>query len=317
MVAACAVLAIPATASAAVVNTSGTEVEVVDPSGFADDITYHRFSPWEIHITNSGGDPATPLMIGGDGSPTFSCLNVGGDPRLVSCVRGTGAPDITGVIEAGAGDDKVTVGAHGATEPVDVYGDSGNDTINTVNGRADHVQCGPGDNDTAVMDSFDTIIEATPNDEGGCEHTGGGGGSGGGGSGGGGGAGGGAGGGTGTTGGVVINNTTPNPVLHTNPPALYPAGTASKPGGKLLAIARVNGPGRVLGIATSKNRKLLARGEKTATKAGAVKVLLKPTKLAKRLLKGKRSIKVKLTLSFYPKNGAATVTKTISAKLRR
>ena len=53
---------------------------------------------------------------------------------------------------------------------------------------------------------------------------------------------------------------------------------------KLLVAARVNGPGVVTGKAT-KGKKLLAKGSVTATHAGAVTLVIKPTKAGKRLLK--------------------------------
>ena len=47
-----------------------------------------------------------------------------------------------------------------------------------------------------------------------------------------------------------------------------------------------------------------------------MRLLLKPTKAAKRLLKTKSSVKVKVKLAFKPTTGA-TVVKTINAKLRK
>jgi hypothetical protein len=66
----------------------------------------------------------------------------------------------------------------------------------------------------------------------------------------------------------------------------------------------------------TKGGKLLAKGGKGAAKAGTVKVTLKPTKAGKRLLKRKRSVKVKVQLVFKPTTGVS-VKRTLSARLRR
>ena len=85
--------------------------------------------------------------------------------------------------------------------------------------------------------------------------------------------------------------------------------------GKIIVSARVNGPGLVTGKAY-KGKKLVAKGSKTATKAGAVTLVIKPTKAGKRLLKSKPKVTVKLKLAFKPTTGA-TVIKTVNTRIRR
>jgi hypothetical protein len=327
MVVACAVLAIPASANAAQVNAVGTQINVRDDSSseepVSDNITLTKFNAWEFHIVNDGGNPAQPLTLTGDTSPNLSCLQ--DSPRKVICIQFTGGPPITTDIFAGEGNDTVTVGPHPVTETVQVRGDFGIDVLNIENGSVDRYSCGANDpeggggSDTVVRDAADTLWNpAFPTD---CENDNnpGGGGSGGGGSGGGGsgagdgsGAGGGSGAGAGTGGG---STTLPVVTPITQPASMVLGPVAGPHRGRLLVAARVNGPGVVTGKAT-KGTKLLAKGSKTATKAGAVTLTLKPTKAAKRLLKSKPSVKVKVKLAFKPTTGA-TVVKTISARLRR
>jgi hypothetical protein len=226
------------------------------------------------------------------------------NPSQVTCVR-LGVAALTFDIYTNWGNDTVTIGAHNPGDTVQVRTHFGDDTINAVNDSADKISCGGG-TDTAHVDALDTIFIASPIQDNGCESTGGGPGGGGG-------------------GGCVGNDCfpggggnpppTPNPDPIVNPPTVYPAGVTAKRGGKLLVAAKVNGPGVVTGKAY-KGKKLLAKGSKTATKAGAVTLLLKPTKAAKTLLKSKPKVKVKVKLAFKPTTGA-TIVKTISAKLRR
>ena len=50
-----------------------------------------------------------------------------------------------------------------------LHGENGNDTFHTRDNEVDHVDCGPG-KDTAEIDLFDQIVDATPaNPKGSCE----------------------------------------------------------------------------------------------------------------------------------------------------
>jgi hypothetical protein len=304
-------LAIPASANAAQVQAFGPNVNVFDNAPedqHADNIVFTKVDPWIVQLRNEAGDAGEPLFLSEESSDNVDCIQ--DNPRQVTCVRLDLSP-LAFDLNGGYGNDTITVSEHNPGDSVAVRGHWGNDVLNIQNGSVERYSCGGNDpesgsgSDTVVRDATDTLFNpALPTD---CENDNNPGGSGGG---GGGAGGGGAGGGSGDPGTPPVGT----PITQ---PANLILGPVISPHRKILVAARVNGPGRVLGIATSKNRKLLARGEKTATKAGAVTVVLKPTKLGKRLLKHKRSIKVKLSLSFYPKSGAPTVTKTTSAKLRR
>ena len=296
---ACAMLAIPASANAAMVQVFDSNVNVADNAPeeqSADNIVFTRVDPWIVQLRNDAGDPSEPLLLVSESSTTVDCMQ--DNPRQLTCIR-LGVAALAFDIYTNWGNDTVTIGAHNPGDTVQVRTHFGDDTINTVNDSADRVSCGGG-TDSAQVDALDTIFIASPLQDNGCESTGGGSGGGGNGSGGGG-------------GGSTTPPHPPAPIV--NPPAVYPAGSASKRGGKLLVVARINGPGVVTGKAY-KGTKLLGKGSVTATKASAVKLMLKPTKAAKRLLKSKRSIKVKVKLAFKPTVGA-TVTKTFSAKLKR
>jgi hypothetical protein len=292
VVVACAVLAIPASANAAQVRAFGTNISVSDHAGqFADDITFTKLGT--IRIVNNGGNPAEPLLlIAEQPSPVpvpdsgqLSCSQ--DNPRQVTCIRLTGGPPTLIGISTGSGNDTVTVGPHSADESVTVEADSGSDTVNIENGSADNVACGD-DVDTARVDAYPLDTLLPPFDS--CE--------------------------TLINNGVVQGLGGQNPTPPATPVAKLVLGPVLSPHrGKLLVAARVNGPGLVTGKAT-KGKKQVAKGSTTATKAGAVTLVLKPTKAGKRLLKSKPSVKVKLKLAFKPTKGA-TVVKTISARLRR
>ena len=89
----------------------------------------------------------------------------------------------------------------------------------------------------------------------------------------------------------------------------------SSPGGKLVINTKVNGPGLVTGKATSGQASRSPRAARPRPRRVPVKVTLKPTKAGKRLLKSKRSVKVKVKLAFKPTTGA-TVVQTVNARLR-
>ncbi len=291
-VAACAMLAIPASANAAQVQAFGTNIAVSDYAAqFADDITLTKVGS-SIRIVNNAGNPAEPLLlIAEQPSPVpvpdsgqLSCSQ--DNPRQVTCTRLTGGPPTAIGISTDSGNDTVTVGPHSADESVTVDTKSGSDTVNVENGSADNVACGD-DVDTARVDAhpLDTLLPPFTS----CE--------------------------TLIGNGVAQGLGAPNPTAPVVPAKLSLGPVLSPHRGKLLVAARVNGPGVVTGKAT-KGKKLLAKGSKTATKAGAVTLTLKPTKAGKRLLKSKRSVKVKVKLAFKPTTGA-TIVKSISSRLRR
>ena len=207
-----------------------------------------------MQLRNDAGDAGEPLFLSEESSSTVDCIQ--DNPRQVTCIR-LGVAPLAFDIYTNWGDDTVTVGAHNPGDTVSVRGHGGDDKLFIQNGSVERYSCGAG-TDQIVRDAGDTLFSpALPTD---CENdTGGSGG-------GGGGAGGGAGGGSGT----YDPGTPPVGTPIVNPPALYPAGVASKPGGKILAIVRVNGSGVVTGKAM-RGKSLLAKGSKTATKAGAVK----------------------------------------------
>ncbi len=303
MVAACAVLALPASASAATVQVFGSQINVADNAPeeqHADNIVFTKVDPWIVQLRNDAGDAGEPLLLVGEDSTTVDCIQ--DNPRQLTCIRLGYAP-LTFDIYTNWGNDTVTIGEHNPGDTVQVRAHGGDDKLFIQNGSVDRYSCGAG-NDQIVRDAGDTLFNpALPSD---CENDAGG--SGGGDSGGG---GGGAGGGSGT----YDPGTPPVATPIMNPPSLFLAGVASKPGGKLIVNTRVNGPGVVTGKVLRAG-KSLAKGSKKATKAGAVRLLLKPTKAAKRLLKTKSSVKVKVKLAFKPTTGA-TVVKTINAKLRK
>lgn len=69
------------------------------------------------------------------------------------------------VIEGRGGADKIK-GGPGLDE---VSGGSGNDTINLADGERDVVDCGEGDKDKLIFDTFDAPAPGTPPDTGNCE----------------------------------------------------------------------------------------------------------------------------------------------------
>ncbi len=295
--AACAVLAIPASANAAQVHAFGQYISVLDAfdvGEFAEDITITQ-SGSTTQIVNNSGNPAEPLLLKGE-DPTIQppvpdsgqivCSQ--DSARQVTCTRvknTNGLPTSIGVT-IHSGNDKVTIGPHSTNETVGVSTGSGDDSINVENGSADTVHCGDGV-DTVWVGGLDTLVPDIA-----CE--------------------------TLISGGIVSGAGAPiptAPVAPAKPAKMFPGPRLSPHKGKIVASVKVNGPGLVTGKAT-KGDKLLAKGSKTATVAGIVKVTLKPTKAAKRLLKRKPKVTVRLALAFKPTTGA-TVTKVVSARLRR
>ena len=291
VVAACAVaMAAPMAQAATQLNVEFTDIGVHESGETADNI---------VNVT----EPALNQTRISDPAGVFSrrCRTAS---RSRVCRNSVHSGDLHAhgarrlVVYTNFGDDRVTVGPHGADEGVHVSLHYGNDFADTANGSLDNVSCGPGV-DTATTDAFDTFLP----DSGSCnDGGGGGGGSGGGGAGGGGGGGGGS--------------ITPPIATPITPVANLVLGPVLSPHrGKLLVAARVNGPGLVTGKAY-KGKKLVAKGSAKATQAGAVTLMIKPTKAGKRLLKSKPKVKVKLKLAFKPTTGA-TVIKTINTRIRR
>jgi Ca2+-binding RTX toxin-like protein len=89
-----------------------------------------------------------------------------------TCVGTDNADEITGTnkadtIKAKGGNDSID--ARGGKDKVE--GGEGNDTIDIADGKADLVDCGPGDDDTVVFDSgVDRAAPGTPEATGNCEN---------------------------------------------------------------------------------------------------------------------------------------------------
>ena len=281
-------LVVPSIASAAEVRPFGTTIAVSDPTGqFADNITVTGLT-----ITNSGG-PLTliPEVVGSPPVPDSGQLSCSqSDAATVRCTRLTGGPPTTVAVATGAGNDTVRVGTHSTNEKVTVHTQAGNDAIDAANGSADSVDCGDGF-DTFRGDGhlLDTLLPPF----GSCETL--------------------TGDGAQQGGGDPLSDPVP-PDDPATPVTKLKLSKASAHKGKLVVVTRVSGPGRVIGKAT-KGKRLLAQGAERATKAGAVTLVLKPTKAAKRLLKHKRAVKVKVKVAFKATGG--TVVKTARTRIRR
>jgi hypothetical protein len=311
--AALAALAVPSVASATELQAFGHYIiatDVADSGAVADTITVTQTGA-STRVTDAAGlvlksEPVTVPPVPDSGQ--LACSQDSGQQVTCTRVKNTsGQPTHVGV-NVHAGNDRVTVGPHTAAQTLVVETGSGNDSINVANGSADLVICGDGI-DVVAWDAFDD--EGPP--FGNCETAAGGGGSGGGGSGGGGGgsgsgsgSGGGGGGGGGAGSGGSGGSGAPASMKLGKPTAAHK--------GKLVVVTRVSGPGRVIGKAR-KGKRLLAQGAERATRAGVVKLVLTPTKAAKRLLKRKRSVKVKVKVAFKATGG--TVVKTARARIRR
>ena len=297
MVVACAVLAIPASANAAQVHAFGQYISVLDAfdaGEFAEDITITQ-SGSTTRVVNNSGNPAEPLLLKGEDPDIQPPVPDAGQivcsqdsARQVTCTRvanTNGRPTQIGVT-IHSGNDNVIVGPHSGNESVTVTTGFGDDSVNIENGSADSVECGDGvDTLRADAHPLDTLLPPFLS----CE--------------------------TLIGNGVVGGAGAPNPTAPAKPAKLSLGPVLSPHRGKLLVAARVNGPGVVTGKAT-KGRKLLAKGSVKATQAGAVTLMIKPTKAGKRLLKRKPKVKVKLKLAFKPTTGA-TVIKTVSTRIRR
>jgi uncharacterized membrane protein YgcG len=95
------------------------------------------------------------------------------------------------------------------------------------------------------------------------------------------------------------------------------------PGGAVTVSVTVPGPGKLSANAVAKLAKAsakkttksttIATGSATATKAGTIKLIIKPTKAAKKLLAKGRTLKATAMITFKPTTGAAT---TVSKSLR-
>jgi hypothetical protein len=175
---------------------------------------------------------------------------------------------------------------------------------------------------SAIKGAFHTATSCDPSGGGGDGGDGGGGGDGG--DGGGGGGGGGAtDGGAGPTGGAGTTGGDAGPA----PSNVFTIGSAVSSANDASATITLNlpGPGRVTATATANvERSLLARKTQitvakktaTATKAGTLKLKLKATKRAKRVLKKKRRLRATVKISFRPTGGTArSVSRKVTFKL--
>jgi uncharacterized membrane protein YgcG len=295
--AAIAVLGLPASANAAIVQAFGPSISVVDNAPefqSADDFVVTQVNPWIIQIRNDGGREGEPLALVDQQSTDLTCQQ--DDPRQVTCTRFTGGPPIIISINGSFGDDTFTIGSHNPDVTTRVIGHGGNDALLLANGSVDSYNCG-NDVDTVERDANDVLITDIPaHQDNGCESDSqGSGGGGGGGSGGGGAGGGGAGGGAGGGGGTTL------PPIAPPPPTPYTVLVPQTKGMKLgqvlkkgLTVKAECLPAQQVGGTLSWKGKVVSRKSGTCKPGG--KLVFKFRKVVQKRLKNKKSLKLKLVI---------------------
>ncbi len=122
----------------------------------------------------------------------------------------------------------------------------------------------------------------------------------------------------GTTGGGTTTGTTPPPppVVPSNVFRIVRTALSSRTGSAVFSI-RVPGRGRIA-VGGRAGRIKVGRIVRTVSKSGTYKITLKPGTKAKRVLRRKGRLKVKITFTFKPTGGSTRkVTRTVTLKLRR
>jgi Ca2+-binding RTX toxin-like protein len=242
-------------------------------------------------VLSEGPDEVNVWSSTDEGASTIEGL--GGADRLtggnyVETIDGGAGDDL---LEGGYNNDTITGGPGRDT----IYGDStasqcgflqsctvpfGNDTINARDGEADTVDCGVGE-DTAVVDSVDTVSS--------CEK--------------------------------VDAQGPPGPTDPGDPRAGRLTGKVAKIKLKKALSAglpvKVTAPGRgKLTVTAKRGSKVVAKGSRSASRAGSVTVKAKFTKAARKSLKRARKVALKVTVTFAPSGGGAKQTARTSYTLK-
>ena len=162
--AACAVaMAAPVAQAATQLNVEFTDIGVTESGETADNIVnVSEPAPNQTRVSDPAG-----LFLGNQSGAEVTCVQ--DSPTQATCTR---TEPVNLVVYTNWGDDRVTVGPHGADETVNVSLHYGDDWVDTSNGSADNISCGPG-MDTAITDEFDTFWPDA--DTGDCNDVGGGG----------------------------------------------------------------------------------------------------------------------------------------------
>jgi hypothetical protein len=99
-------------------------------------------------------------------------------------------------------------------------------------------------------------------------------------------------------------------------------------GGTLVVAVKTSGPGSLAAVATTAKSAALAaatrtphrirygRGSAKATAAQTVKLRIKPSKAARKLLRRGRRLRVTIKLTFTPSGGGTPVKKTVHASVK-
>ena len=256
-----------------------------DTSDIAADVDNVRTDVEQVGGTNeddtiTGND--LPQIIGGSaGNDTIA--SGGGDDT----VDGGGGAD---VIDAGAGADTIYGGPDndtitGGPGYDTINGDStnllltGNDTINSLDGEADYVACGPG-SDSVTADTVDQIAAQAQDN---CES--------------------------------VTKSGPPAPVPPTPTTPTPPGATTVKVSGKKLdadqrrkkasiKVACASATGCIGKVVVKKGKQVVAKGTYAVPAGKTGKVAVKLTKKGRALLRKKKSVKVVVTLT---PGGSSTV----------
>ena len=253
-----------------------------DTSAIPGDVDNVRSDVEHVRGTNSDdtitGNDLPQTIEGASGNDTIK--GMGGDDTI----DGRGGAD---TIDGGAGADTIYGGADndtivGGPGYDTINGDAtdllitGNDVINSVDGEEDYVACGPG-SDTVSADHLDKIaVQAQDN----CENV-----------------------------SLTKEPTKPDPGEPGGPgtPGEPGSGAATVKGKKLdadkrrkkatIAIACATGADCSGSIVAKAGKKVVAKGKYAVAAGSTSKVKVKLTKKARKLLKRKKSVRVKVTLS--------------------
>ena len=90
------------------------------------------------------------------------------------------------------------------------------------------------------------------------------------------------------------------------------------PGPGTVSASQASGPAAARLAVASKKKKLIKPANAVATKAGAVKLKIAPTKAGKKVLRKKKQLKVNLAITFTPTGGLSkTEVSAIVIKVKR
>ena len=157
VVAACAVaMAAPMAQAATQVNVEFTDIGVTESGETADNIV--NVTEPALNQTRISDPAGVSLAV--QNSAEVTCAQEGSNQ--VTCTR---TEPVNLSVYTNWGDDRVTIGPHGADETVGVALHYGNDWVDARNGSTETISCGPG-TDTAITDAFDTVFLAGAQDNG-------------------------------------------------------------------------------------------------------------------------------------------------------